>query len=126
MNYVTDRATDHTTDCIITTEQLTKKDVYKRQGKSRLHLAYTLHWFHSNIDSEIWNMHKYHTANSIQLFSYCHNQEGHQVLHLMIGLLIPWHFQMDHTQGIHCHRLYYYTSVSYTHLVRRHCHTIAG
>lgn len=25
MNYVTDRATDHTTDCIITTEQLTKK-----------------------------------------------------------------------------------------------------
>ena len=25
MNYITDRATDHTTDCIITTEQLTKK-----------------------------------------------------------------------------------------------------
>lgn len=25
MNYVTNRATDHTTDCIITTEQLTKK-----------------------------------------------------------------------------------------------------
>lgn len=25
MNYFTDRATDHTTDCIITTEQLTKK-----------------------------------------------------------------------------------------------------
>lgn len=25
MNYVTDRATDHTKDCIITTEQLTKK-----------------------------------------------------------------------------------------------------
>ena len=25
MKYVTDRATDHTTDCIITTEQLTKK-----------------------------------------------------------------------------------------------------
>ena len=25
MNYVTDRATDHTTDCIITTKQLTKK-----------------------------------------------------------------------------------------------------
>ena len=29
MNYVTDRATDHTTDCIITTEQLTKK--YKKK-----------------------------------------------------------------------------------------------
>ena len=28
MNYITDRATDHTTDCIITTEQLTKK--YKK------------------------------------------------------------------------------------------------
>ena len=27
MNYVTDRATDHTTDCIITTEQLTKKSL---------------------------------------------------------------------------------------------------
>ena len=25
MNYITDHATDHTTDCIITTEQLTKK-----------------------------------------------------------------------------------------------------
>ena len=29
MKYVTDRATDHTTDCIITTEQLTKK--YKKK-----------------------------------------------------------------------------------------------
>ena len=32
MNYITDRATDHTTDCIITTEQLTKK--YKKNFTS--------------------------------------------------------------------------------------------